>query len=50
VILSVGAQSDNKLAQALEGVVPEVYTIGDCVAPRDAAAATYQAARMAAKI
>lgn len=50
VILAVGAQSENKLAQELEGVVPEVYPIGDCVAPRDAAAAVYQAARMAATV
>jgi 2-enoate reductase len=50
VILAVGAQSDNKLARELEGAISEVYTIGDCVAPSDAAAATYQAARMAAKI
>ena len=50
VILAVGAQSDNKLARELEGAIPEIYTIGDCVAPSDAAAATYQAARMAAKI
>jgi 2,4-dienoyl-CoA reductase-like NADH-dependent reductase (Old Yellow Enzyme family)/thioredoxin reductase len=50
VILAVGAQSDNKLARELEGAIPEVYTIGDCVSPSDAAAATYQAARMAAKI
>jgi pyruvate/2-oxoglutarate dehydrogenase complex dihydrolipoamide dehydrogenase (E3) component len=50
VILAVGAQSDNKLARELEGVIPEIYSIGDCVAPSDAAAAVYQAARMAAKI
>ena len=50
VILAVGAQSNNKLSQELEGVIPEFYTIGDCVTPGDAAAAVYQAARMAAKI
>ncbi len=50
VILAVGAQSDNKLAQELKGVVSELYTIGDCVEPRDAASATYEAARLAAKI
>ena len=50
VVLAVGAQSYNKLAMELEGMVTEVYTIGDCVVPRDAAAAVYQAARMAAKI
>jgi pyruvate/2-oxoglutarate dehydrogenase complex dihydrolipoamide dehydrogenase (E3) component len=50
VILAVGAQPDNKLAHELEGVLPEVYSIGDCVEPHDAAAAAYQAARLAAKI
>ena len=50
VILAVGAQSDNKLAQELKGLVPEVYTIGDCVSPRDGASATYDAARVAEKI
>ena len=50
VVLAVGAQSEGGLAQQLEGAVPEVYTIGDCVEPRDAAAAAYEAARLAAKI
>ena len=50
VILAVGTESDNRLAQELEGVIPEIHIIGDCASPSDAAAATYQAARMAAKI
>jgi pyruvate/2-oxoglutarate dehydrogenase complex dihydrolipoamide dehydrogenase (E3) component len=50
VIMAVGARPDDGLARDLEGIVPEVYTIGDCDVPRDAAAATYQAARLAAKI
>jgi len=50
VVLAVGAQPDNKLAQELEGVVPEVHMIGDCVDPRDAATATYEAARLALQI
>ena len=50
VILAVGMQSDNKLAKELEGVVPELYTVGDCVRPRDAAEVAYQAARVAAQI
>ena len=50
VILAVGAQSDNLLAKELKGLVPEVYSIGDCVRPRDAAAATFDAARIAEKI
>ena len=50
VILSVGMRSENRLAQELEGVVPEVYTVGDCVRPRDASEVSYQAAKLAASI
>ena len=50
VILAVGSEPDNKLAQELEGIVPEVYTIGDCNEPRDAAAATFEAAKIAFSI
>jgi 2,4-dienoyl-CoA reductase-like NADH-dependent reductase (Old Yellow Enzyme family)/thioredoxin reductase len=50
VVLAVGARSDNALAQELKGLVPEVYKIGDAVSPRDAASATYDAARIAEKI
>jgi len=50
VILAVGMKSENKLAQELEGVVPELYAVGDCVRPRDAAELAYQASVVAAKI
>jgi len=50
VILAVGAQLENKLAQELKGLVPEVYSIGDCEKPRDASSATFDAARVAEKI
>jgi len=50
VVLAVGARSENALAQELKGLVPEVYKIGDAVSPRDAASATYDAARTAEKI
>jgi 2,4-dienoyl-CoA reductase (NADPH2) len=50
VILAVGAQSDNRLATELKGLVPEVYSIGDCVRPRDASSATFDAARISEKI
>lgn len=50
VILAVGAQPDKKLAQELEGVVEQLHLIGDCNEPHDAAAATYQAARLASQI
>lgn len=50
VVLAVGSKADNKLAQELEGVVPELHVIGDCSKPRDAAAAASEAAKVAAKI
>lgn len=50
VILAVGMQPENKLAQELEGLVPQLYTLGDCVKPKDAAAVAYHAARLAAVI
>jgi len=50
VVLAVGAEPDNRLAQELEGAAPEVYRIGDCVEPHDAAAAAYDAAKVAWKV
>lgn len=50
VILAVGARPDDQLAQALEGVVPELHIIGDAAKPSDAAAAVASAAKIAAKI
>ncbi|MFC1999449.1 FAD-dependent oxidoreductase [Chloroflexota bacterium] len=50
VVLAIGAEPDNKLARELDGVVPELHIIGDCVEPRDAAAATYEAARTASRM
>jgi len=50
VVLAIGAVPDSGLADAVEGLAPEVYRIGDCVEPRHAAAATLEAARVALKI
>jgi 2,4-dienoyl-CoA reductase-like NADH-dependent reductase (Old Yellow Enzyme family)/thioredoxin reductase len=50
VILAVGSEPVNRLAKELEGTVPEVHTIGDCNEPRDAAAATFEAAKIAFSI
>ena len=50
VVLAVGARPLNELAAELKGLVPEVYKIGDASSPRDAASATYDAARIAEKI
>ncbi|MEJ2739422.1 MAG: FAD-dependent oxidoreductase, partial [Dehalococcoidia bacterium] len=50
VIQAVGVGPVDTLAKELEGVVPEVYTVGDCVQPGNAAQATFGAARLALKI
>ena len=50
VVLAVGTKSQNSLANELKGVVSELYQIGDCVEPDDAATATYEAARVALQI
>jgi 2,4-dienoyl-CoA reductase (NADPH2) len=50
VVLAVGMRSENKLAKELEGVVPNVYTLGDCVKPKDAATVAVQAGQLARKI
>ncbi len=50
VILAVGMRPENKLAKELEGLVPKVYTLGDCVKPKDAAAVAVQAGQLARMI
>jgi 2,4-dienoyl-CoA reductase (NADPH2) len=50
VILAVGMQPENKLARELEGLVPKLYTLGDCVKPKDAAAVAIQAGQLAGMI
>jgi len=50
VILAVGMKPENKLAQELEGLVFKVYTLGDCVKPKDAAAVMVQAGKLAGLI
>ncbi len=50
VVLAVGAESDKRLVRELEGIVPALYAIGDCVMPSDAPSATHQAAQIALSI
>ncbi len=50
VVLALGMEPENGLSRELEGMVPEIYTVGDCVKPRNAASVAYQAAKLAAKI
>jgi NADPH-dependent 2,4-dienoyl-CoA reductase/sulfur reductase-like enzyme len=50
VILAVGSKADNNLGEQLSGFMPEVYTIGDCVEPRDALVAIKEGSAVGRKI
>jgi len=50
MILAVGMKSNNELARALEGKVPELYTIGDSAEPREIFDAIYEGAHTSVKI
>jgi 2,4-dienoyl-CoA reductase-like NADH-dependent reductase (Old Yellow Enzyme family)/thioredoxin reductase len=50
VVLAVGARSNNALLQKLEGKVPEVYSVGDCVSPRKMIDAIREGFEVASKI
>lgn len=50
VVLAVGAQPVNQLAQDLDDTGIEIHVVGDCVEPRHASAATYEAAQAALQI
>lgn len=50
IVLATGMESCGELAKQLEGKVAEVYTIGDCVEPRNALAAIYEGWRVARTI
>jgi pyruvate/2-oxoglutarate dehydrogenase complex dihydrolipoamide dehydrogenase (E3) component len=50
VVLAVGVQPLDKLIDELKKIVPEIYPIGDCMMPGNAAQATYSAFRMASRL
>ena len=50
VILAVGATPEKSLVDKLNSFVSEVYAVGDCVEPGDAAAAIKQAAELGRRI
>ena len=50
VVLAVGMKSQNQLAASLKDVISELYTIGDCVTPRDALYAIHEGAEIARQI
>ena len=50
VVLAVGMKSQNQLAASLKDVISDLYTIGDCVTPRDALYAIHEGAEIARQI
>ncbi len=50
VVLATGSENDNRLAEELKGIVPEVYTIGDCAGKRSVFAAMRGGAEIGLKI
>ncbi len=46
VVIAVGSKAEDKLASELEGLVPEIYKIGDCVEPRDLMAAIHEGSKV----
>ncbi|MFC1981119.1 FAD-dependent oxidoreductase [Chloroflexota bacterium] len=47
VVLALGSRPDGGLFQALEGKVPDVYAVGDCVEPRKVMDAIWEGFRIA---
>ncbi len=50
LVVAIGVRANDGLIAELKGLVPEIYPIGDCVMPGNAAQATYSAARLALKL
>ena len=50
VIITCGREPNELLKEALSGKVPEVYAIGDCVAPRNIGAAIHEGAFWARQV
>ena len=50
VVIAVGSRSEATLADQLQVLMPEVYSIGDCVEPRNVLAAIHEASEVARKI
>jgi 2,4-dienoyl-CoA reductase-like NADH-dependent reductase (Old Yellow Enzyme family)/thioredoxin reductase len=50
LVLAVGALPNSELIEALRACVPSLYTVGDCVKPRNIMAAVYEGAFAAMQI
>jgi NADPH-dependent 2,4-dienoyl-CoA reductase/sulfur reductase-like enzyme len=46
VVLATGSKADNELAEQLKGLVLQLYTIGDCVGPRNSMEAIHEGFRV----
>jgi NADPH-dependent 2,4-dienoyl-CoA reductase/sulfur reductase-like enzyme len=50
VVLATGSKAENALAEQLKGLVPELYTIGDCVEPRNSMDAIHEGFKLGCEI
>jgi 2,4-dienoyl-CoA reductase (NADPH2) len=50
IVLAVGAKGNKSLAEKLEGKVPALYLVGDCIEPRDIMAAIDEGARVGCEV
>lgn len=42
IVLALGSQANEEILQALEGKVPQIFSIGDCLGPRSAKEAIHE--------
>ena len=50
VVLAAGSKAENELAEQLKGLVPELYTIGDCMGPRNSLEAIHEGFKVSREI
>ncbi|MFC1857552.1 FAD-dependent oxidoreductase [Thermodesulfobacteriota bacterium] len=50
IVLAMGAQPDQKLAEALKGQVAEILTVGDCIEARKSINAVYEGAKAGCEV
>lgn len=50
IVYAIGVKANKTLAEELEGKVPALYSIGDCVEPRDIMAAIDEGARVGCRV